>query len=278
MSDTDRRADLAAALAELRRERGLLASTVAQRADMSRAKLSKLERGRITATIQDVERILTALDVSAEVREQFLAMTRVARTEQRAWRIYYRLGFYKKQQEIAAIEAQTATLRLFQPALVPGLLQTPEYMRGIFEGRSHLSAEVQGRTVAARLERQRVIHDPTKTFHFLMTEAALRSRVTGRPIMALQLDRLISVSRLPNLTIGVIPFSACLPDFPMAAFCLFDDRLVSVETFHSEITVHDPKDVALHMELFHEFEKVALSADDALEFIARLVEELRTEE
>ncbi|MET8182980.1 Scr1 family TA system antitoxin-like transcriptional regulator [Streptomyces sp. NPDC005336] len=61
--------------------------------------------------------------------------------------------------------------------------------------------------------------------------------------MAIQLDRLVSLSRLPNVTVGVVPLAGRMPDFPMTCFSVHDDRLVIVETFHSEITTRDPRDV-----------------------------------
>ncbi|MFC9908641.1 Scr1 family TA system antitoxin-like transcriptional regulator [Streptomyces sp. NPDC059862] len=59
---------------------------------------------------------------------------------------------------------------------------------------------------------------------------------------AVQLDRLVSLSRLPNVAIEVVPLSGRMPDFPMTCFSIHDDRLVIVETFHSELTTRDPRD------------------------------------
>ncbi|MEV6735621.1 Scr1 family TA system antitoxin-like transcriptional regulator [Streptomyces sp. NPDC051104] len=83
--------------------------------------------------------------------------------------------------------------------------------------------------------------------------------VINDPEQAVQLDRLVSLSRLPNVTVVVVPLAGRMPDFPMTCFSLHDDRLVIVETFHSEITTRDPRDVQTYVDTFHRFAGVSLS-------------------
>jgi hypothetical protein len=80
-------------------------------------------------------------------------------------------------------------------------------------------------------------------------------------VLALQLDRLGSLSRLPNVSIGVLPLDAPMPDFPMTCFSLHDDRLVIVETFHAEVTTRDPQDVRTYAEVFERFAAAAVYGD-----------------
>lgn len=261
MSDT--RDDLARALRTLRRESGLTAATVARRAVMSPPKLSKIENGHAVPSLADVERILTALGVSPDARERFAELASAARTEQRAWRTLLRSGWHKLQADIAAIEAQTQTQRLFQPALIPGLLQTPEYGRAILElpHTANLSTEMKNRTLAARLERQAVLYEPTKRFEFLITESALRWRIGGVDVAAAQVERVASLSHLPNVSVGILPADAIMPDFAMHVFAIFDDRLVAVETFHADVSTRDPQDIEMYRDLFTRFGKTAVYGD-----------------
>ncbi|WP_443041837.1 helix-turn-helix domain-containing protein [Streptomyces sp. B21-097] len=127
------------ALRALREASGLTGDAVARRASMSAGKLSKIENGRTLPTVQDVDLLLSALDVSDTVKEQFLATARAEVTEATAWRLLRRMGPWKHQNTIKAIEANTATLRLFQGQLIPGLLQTPEER---FTGRMPCSSQV----------------------------------------------------------------------------------------------------------------------------------------
>ncbi|WP_404814228.1 helix-turn-helix domain-containing protein [Kitasatospora fiedleri] len=246
---------------------------MARRASMSPAKLSKIENGRVLPTVQDVDLILTALGVSEEAKAVFLEAARGAATEATAWRELRRMGHWKHQQSIKAIEARTTVLRLFQGQLVPGLLQSAEYVAAVFALHPELPEEAKARTVAARLERQAVLYDPDRAFHFVICEHVLRWLICPATVMATQLDRLVSLSRLPNVTIGVLPLGRPMPDFPMTCFSAHDDRLVIVETFHSEITTRDPKDVRLYLSTFAGFDAAALHGSE----MRTLIEGIRDE-
>ncbi|MFJ3090392.1 DUF5753 domain-containing protein [Streptomyces sp. NPDC086838] len=168
-------------------------------------------------------------------------------TEATAWRLIQRAGLHKAQQRLRETEARTGLLRVFQPALVPGLLQTPEYMRAILSRHGDLTAETVRRTVSARLERQEALYDDTKRFQFVITEPVLRWLIVPHMVMAGQLDRIASASRLPNVDVRVVPLAGRKHDIPNHAFVISDDRTVSVETVHAEVGVTDPRDVALYV-------------------------------
>ncbi|QIQ07120.1 helix-turn-helix domain-containing protein [Streptomyces liangshanensis] len=246
------------ALRALRDTSGLTGDTVARRASMSAGKLSKIENGRTLPTVQDVDLVLSALGVSEEVKEQFLTTARAEVTEATAWRLLRRMGPWKHQNTIRAIEAGTAGLRLFQGQLIPGLLQTPEYATAVFSLPPALPDETRARTVTARLERQATLYEEGRSFHFVICEHVLRWLVCEPAVMAVQLDRLVSLSRLPRVLIGIVPLAGRMPDFPMTCFSIHDDRLVLVETFHSEITTREPKDVQTYVDTFERFAEVAL--------------------
>jgi transcriptional regulator with XRE-family HTH domain len=265
--------DLGKALRALRTAAGLTADTVARRASMSPGKLSKIENGKTLPTVQDVDLILTALGLSAEVKAEFLAQARSATTEATAWRLLRRSGPWKHQRAIKAVESQTTELRLFQGQLIPGLLQTPEYIGAVFSLIPGQSPDSKAKTVAARVERQSILYLPTKNFHFLICEHVLRWRICDPPVMAMQLDRLVSLSRLRNVNIGVLPLGGRMPDFPMTCFSLYDDRMVTIETFHAEITTRDPKDIETYVQLFDQFSRAALFGNS----MRQMVESIRDE-
>ncbi|MEV1062471.1 helix-turn-helix transcriptional regulator [Streptomyces sp. NPDC050263] len=261
------------ALRALREASRLTGDAVARRASMSAGKLSKIENGRTLPTVQDVDLILSALGVSDAVKEQFLATARAEVTEATAWRLLRRMGPWKHQNTIKAIEANTTALRLFQGQLIPGLLQTPEYATAVFSLPPALPDETRARTVAARMERQATLYEDGRSFYFVICEHVLRWLICEPVVMAVQLDRLVSLSRLPNVTVGVVPLAGRMPDFPMTCFSIHDDRLVIVETFHSEITTRDPRDIQTYVDTFERFADVALFGDD----MRALVESIRDE-
>ncbi|WP_018654031.1 helix-turn-helix domain-containing protein [Actinomadura flavalba] len=264
--------DLGPALRELRLASARQANSVARGASMSKSKLSKIENGRVQPSVVDVDLILKVLDVPDEIRMEFLNAARAAVTEATAWRLYRRLGFHKHQQEIRAVEAGTRLLRLFQPSVVPGLLQTRAYIRRMLE-RFALSPDVLAGSIAARLERQATLCAQDREFRFLITESVLRWEMLPPVMMAEQLDRLISVSRLSNVSLSVLPMGGPKPDAPTSAFVIFDRRLVTIEIPHAEITTRDPQDIQLYLQKFAGFEQIAVTG----EAMRNLVQDIRDE-
>ena len=165
-------------------------------------------------------------------------------------------------------------LRLFQPALVPGLLQTPEYMRAILSRHEDLTEETVRRTVSARLERQEVLYDETKQFRFVITEPVLRWLIVPPMVMVGQLDRLASASRLPNIDVRVVPMAGRKHDIPNHAFVIRDDRAVTVETVHAEVVVTDPRDVSLYVSKFDGFAQDALVGDELISLLESIRDDL----
>lgn len=264
------RAQLGAALRALRLASGKEAKAVARSALMSPSKLSKIENARLAPSATDVERVLTAIGVSDEVKAEYADAARARATEAAAWRLLKRIGVHKGQQAAKALEAQMSTLQLFQPALVPGLLQTPEYIRAVLK-RHNLSEDALTRTINGRLERQAVLYDSAKSLQFIITEPVLRWRIVPPQMMAAQLDRIASLSRLPHVNIRVVPLAIQQHDIANHAFVVRDGRMVTIETVHAEVVVTDPRDVDLYTEKFNGFAAVALSDEK----MHRLLEEIR---
>ena len=270
------RGQLGAALRALRQASGKEAKSVALSAFMSTSKLSKIETGKVAPSTVDVERILTAIEVSEEVKAEYLEVVRSASTETTAWRLVRRMGVHRAQQQTRALEAQMRLLRLFQPALVPGLVQTPEYIRAVLS-RHNLGDDVLTRTVNERMERQRILHDATKELHFVITEPVLRWRIVSPSRMAEQLDRLVFLSRLPHIDMRIVPLAARQNDIANHAFVIRDDRTVTVETVHAEVVVTDPRDVDLYVRKFEGFTSLAISGDPMRALLEGIRDEFLTE-
>ncbi|MGW5095212.1 helix-turn-helix domain-containing protein [Streptomyces nodosus] len=271
------RSELGAALRVLRNASEKEAKAVARSAVMSPSKLSKIETGKLSPSADDVDRILTAIGVSDDVKAEYMDAARAVATETTAWRLIQRAGLHKAQQRLRDVEARMGLLRLFQPALVPGLLQTPEYMRAILSRHEDLTEETVRRTVSARLERQEVLYDETKRFRFVVTEPVLRWLIVPPMVMVGQLDRLASASRLPNIDVRVVPMAGRKHDIPNHAFVIRDDRAVTVETVHAEVVVTDPRDVAQYVAKFDGFAQHALEGHELIALLESIRDDLLRE-
>jgi transcriptional regulator with XRE-family HTH domain len=253
-----RKDELASALRDARRAAGLTGERLAARCGISQSKISKIETGKVLATITDVERILNALGTSQDRTAELMALARLANTEFQSVRASLKRGLHQKQRELAALEADTLHIRFFLPLMITGLLQTPEYARASmanFPG-DHPQA------IAKRLDRQAALYNPAKRFTFILTEAAVRWQLCEPQVMAVQMGRLASLSELPNVRLGVIPLDSYVPDGPLNTFTVYDDRIATAETFGGVIMMRDPRDVTYHLELFTFFERYAATGDE----------------
>jgi len=255
---------LAATLRGLRKNAGLTGERLGARCAMSQSKISKIETGKIVPSTTDVERILRALDVSSDVRSQVSALTSLANAEFQTVRALLRKGLDKKQSELSSIEASTTDFRYFLPAMIASLISTPEYIRASL---AHIKGETS-KAVARKLDRQVVLYDTAKRFTFLLTESAARWRVCPPLVMAAQLDRLASLSYLPNVRLGIIPVPESPQRGPLNTFTVYDQSLVMAETFTGALMLRDPKDVAFHLELFDSFGTAARYDDEARRLLA----------
>jgi transcriptional regulator with XRE-family HTH domain len=262
---------LATAIRELRKQAGLTGERLGARCAMSQSKISKIETGRIIPSVVDVERILQALDAPPELLAEITALARLANTEFQDVRALLRKGLEKKQAELSSLEASTTDFRFFLPAMMAALISTPEYIRASL---AHVRGAV-AKTVARKIERQAVLHDTAKTFSFVLTESAVRWPICSPMIMAKQLDHLAALSTLPNVRLGIIPVLASPLRGPLNTFTVYDDRLVTAETFTGAVVMRDPHDVALHLDLFERFAGAAITADAVRDRLTRWATVLR---
>ncbi len=89
-------------------------------------------------------------------------------------------------------------------------------------------------------------------------------------MMAAQLDKLVTMSRLPNISIGVVPLSATMPGLPTSSFALFDNRLVIVEIPHAEVTTSELRDIELYASRFDRFSCAAVFGDNMKALVASI--------
>jgi len=196
------------------------------------SKVSKLENGRQTPSDDDINawtRATNSLDEAAGL----LASLHTLEVQYAEWQRVLRAGIRPRQNQLAELDQKARLFRVFEATVIPGLLQTSEYARARFsEGiRVFKLPNDVDEAIAARMKRQDIFYRPGKRFHFVLTEAALRFRMCSPEVMLGQLDRLISLSALPNVRLGVIGFEARYTVSPWHGFWLYDEHKVLVETY-----------------------------------------------
>ncbi|MEW2392920.1 helix-turn-helix transcriptional regulator [Streptomyces venezuelae] len=268
------RKDLAETLRGLRLASGLSGERLALRCNMSQTKISRIETGRALPTVIDVERILKALSVPDEVADQLIRLARRANVDYASWRAFARVGLHHKQAELRALESSSRAMRHFLPAIPTGLLHVREYATETLSPMvdSDPARDVR-KAVEARMERQAILDDMSRSFWFLMTEQAVKWRRASAETMAAQCAHMAEVNRKPNVEIGIVPQEVRVAGTPMNIFVVYDDRLVTVELFSGEVVLRDPRDVSQHLHLFELFWSHAITGDEASVFLDDAAEE-----
>lgn len=223
------------------------------------SKVSKIENGRQTPTDTDVRSWCGATNGEG-VAESLLASLSALEMRHREWQRVLRAGLASAQQWVARDEARTQVFRSFQPTMVPGLLQTPDYARTRLSQAAHVWGKRtdMDEAVSARMARQAILYQPVRKFHFVITESTLMNGLCSPEVMLVQIDRLMSLSMLPNVRLGIIPFETIFVIAPLHGFWVMDDRLVAVETFSAELNLTQPQEIAHYMKVF---ETLSLDAD-----------------
>jgi transcriptional regulator with XRE-family HTH domain len=265
-------------LRELRQAADLSGRRLAESLSWPPSKVSKLENGRQTPTDDDIRGWTRATDSEGETAA-LLASLHTLEVQHAEWQRILRTGLKPRQQELIEWDQRTRLFRAFEATVIPGLLQTAEYARARFaEGirRLKLPNDIN-EAVAARVQRQEILYRPDKRFHFVLTEAALRFRLCPADVMLGQLDRLVSLSQLPNVRLGVIGFETQYATSPWHGFWLYDNERVLVETFSAALDLRQPQEIGLYGEVFDQLAAVASYGRAARGIINRVIEDLASE-
>lgn len=261
---------LAAILRRLRSDAGLSTYQLSEALGWSQSRVTRIERGLIAAVAADVEAWADATHAPQGVREELASLAYQAWNEARSWRASHRRGIAARQREMTQLESSSTTVRHFQPEAIPGLLQSPSYARRVLQ-----IADVTGQrdideAVAARLERQQILHETGRQFVWILVEGALRWRPGPVDIMAEQRDHLLAAARLPAVEIAVIPYDQEARTAYIHPFTIYDTPgapLVLTEQYTSETFISAPGDIALYEGIFATLRESALTGAEALEFI-----------
>jgi transcriptional regulator with XRE-family HTH domain len=271
-SPTVRRRELGALLRALRNEKGLTVEQVAERLLCSPSKVSRMETGHGIATPRDIRDLCDLYGITHQAERDRL--TRLAREgKQQGWWQSYDLDF----GTYVGLEADAVAIRRYQSTIIPGLLQTRDYARVVHEVViPEIAPERIDELVEVRMTRQRLLtQSPALRFWVVLDEAVLHRSVGGPLVMGAQLDRLIEVTSLPNVTMQIIPYAAGAHPAMDSTFSMLDfagpvPSVVYVEGLVGWIYVDNPQDIARYQRVFERLCAIALTSQESIELVARV--------
>ena len=244
-------------LRHYRKAAGLTQAQLAARINFSEGLISDAENGKVPASPEFAEACDTALNTGG-------ALLRL---------LDYRKGavFPSWFEEWPKIEAESARLRAFELAVVPGLLQTEAYASVLLFGNKE--------QVAARLDRQRILFredDSPPRLYVLIDEAALLRPVGGKEVMREQLEYLIEVAALPHVSVQVIPHGVhpgLQGAFVIASLGPGNGEVAYVETGLRGQIARNPADIEELNDTWDTLQTYALPQRESLQLIKKTVEE-----
>ncbi|CAM5473136.1 helix-turn-helix domain-containing protein [Streptomyces aurantiogriseus] len=278
VNPTVRRRRLGQELRKLREDKGMTAEQVADRLLVSQSKISRLENGRRSISQRDVRDLCGVYEVEDQrIVESLMQMAKDSR--QQGW--WHAFGDVPYSVYIG-LETDAASLRVYDPQVVPGLLQTRQYAETLISGALPETAatEIEKR-VQVRMRRQERIsaeENPLRLWT-VMDEAALRRVVGNRSLMRDQLEHLVEQSQLPHVTVQVIPFDMgahpglngqyAILEFPDAS----DSSVVYIEGVTSDLYLEKPNDVQKYSVMYEHLRAQALNVDQSRQFIADIAKD-----
>jgi len=266
---------LGARLREIRIEAGLTARVLAERAGWHSSKVSKIEHARQPPSVNDVRAWCKHCDANDQIPD-LVASLHAVEGMWVEWQRLERTGMRRQQESYLALYERTRRFRIYAPGVVPGIFQTTDYaaarMARIIEF-SGIPNDLEG-AVAARMNRQRVLHSGGHTFAVVLEAAALHARIGSVEMMVGQLGHLINIAASPRVSLGVIPPDVGRTMWWNPEFWIFDEGRVLIETPSAELTITQPREIAIYARTFAELASMAVYGSAARTLIMAAIEAL----
>lgn len=267
---------LADKLAELRREAGLTGRDLASACSWYPSKVSRIEHARTAPSADDIRAWCRACSADDRAPE-LVASLRAVEGMFIEWRRMERVGLRHAQVAVLPLFERTARFRAYSSWFIPGLIQSRTYTEAVLRAVQQRRVEVDdvASAVDARMERQQLLHQPGKTWAFLLEESVLRSGIGGAEVMIGQLGHLITVGALPSVSVGIIPAGPNRTRMPVEGFWVFDQAQVNVELVSGYLTITQPPEVAQYADTFTELAAHAVYGAEARTLIVKAIDALR---
>jgi transcriptional regulator with XRE-family HTH domain len=199
-----RRRQLSALLRHYRLTAGMSVKEVAEQLYEAPSKVTRIEKGQRLATVRDIVDLCRIYGLPDETRDQLTELVKGSR--ERQW--WQRLDLSPATQVLIGMEGSAKSISEYEIALVPGLLQTPEYADVIVRTWITDPEKRQG-VVAARMRRQAIFRSPEPPkLKVILDEAVIRRIIGGRQVMREQLEHIIGRVVDGSCEVRIVPFSA----------------------------------------------------------------------
>jgi transcriptional regulator with XRE-family HTH domain len=270
------RKELGSRLRQLRKSVGLTQQAVADATGQHVTRVSRIENGGQAPTERHIRDWCTLCDADAQIPE-LIATAQASESAYLEWSRQSRAGM-RRLGDLHSIPTyqRTTTFRIHEPLVLPGIFQTETYIRQMLAfWYTFLDApDDADATVAMKTERTAIALNPTKRIVAVLGEQALRTRRGTPADHSDQLTHLLSLMRLPFVSVGVIPADVQRRAIATIGFWIFDNNAVALETPTAAIKVTRPQEIALYAAMFDQLQSEAVYGHEARQLIGKILTSL----
>lgn len=280
VSPTVRRRRLAAELRKLRAQSEVTQQQAASHLGCTQAKIGRFETAKRSPSVGDVSALLDFYSVDNAEREPLINLARDAR--KRGWWHSYSDVLPEWYETYVGLEAEASSIHTYESEAIPGLLQTREYAYAITKStlfRAH-DAEI-GRRVDLRIQRQeRVTGDTPLELWAVVGEAALRRPVGGDGVLRRQLEHMLKLGQLANVTLQVMPLDAGAHPAQAGPFVILrysnhiDPDVVYLETHVGGLYLEREIELTNYATMMDHLRAHAVDPEGSIDFIQQRIGEL----
>ncbi|MEV4710018.1 helix-turn-helix transcriptional regulator [Micromonospora sp. NPDC049374] len=276
-------------LRELRENAHVTVVAAAKELEWSTPRIWRYETGQVPMHPNDVEAMCRVYGATPETIQTMRSLAR--ETKAHGWWHSYGEAIEDWFKLYVGLEAAATKIRKYEADLVPGLLQTVEYMTEVIAtNHPDLSQAEQQVKVDVRLRRQRLLARAVPRapyYDVILSEAVLRRPLRDRAAMARQLDALVVAGRQHNIKIRVLPLAAGLfrsadtGTFTMLDFPT-DVREPEPTTIYMDgpcgaVYLDKPHEIQTYEDVWRSLGERALDGDDSRELITAIAKEMSHE-
>ncbi|MEO7193465.1 MAG: helix-turn-helix transcriptional regulator [Pseudonocardiaceae bacterium] len=270
------RRELGARLRQLRKSAELTGQALADATGQHFTRVSRIENGAQAPTERNIRDWCATCGAEDQIPD-LIATAQSVETAYLEWARQSRAGM-KRLGDLHSIATyqRTTTFRIHEPIVLPGIFQTEAYIRRMLAfWYAFLDApDDADATVAMKAERTAIALRPAKRIAVVLGEQALHT-LRGTPAEhADQLTHLLSLMRLPFISLGVIPADVQRHAIATIGFWIFDNNAVALETPTAAIKVTRPQEISLYVAMFNQLQDQAIYGHDARQLVAKILASL----
>jgi transcriptional regulator with XRE-family HTH domain len=267
-------------LRDLREAAGKSLEDAAAALSVSVLAIRRIEQGQVKWKMPYIKVLLEEYGVDRGDAQAFLALA--AEANQPGWWYRYRDALPDWFRAFVSLEEEASLMRAYEPHYVPGLLQTEDYARTVLRAGLRDDVEIE-RRVRLRMDRQqRLLQPGAPEFWVVMDETVLRRPLAPPAVLGEQIDRLIDLAALPNVTLQVIPFALYIHEAMYGPFQIFRfpfpelQDIVYVETVLGAFYVDQYDEVTAFAEALDRMSARALPPQRTGSFLGAIRKEIKS--